>query len=74
MKLMLEEKIMLHNGDSNKLLIKSLFVCFGKITDLFIACVKIVRVKLEIYFYVFRLILQYIWGALTEHYLRAPKM
>ena len=32
---------MLHNGDSNKLLIKSLFACFGNITDLFIACVKI---------------------------------
>lgn len=33
---------MLHNGDSNKLLIESLFVCFGNITDLFIAiCVKI---------------------------------
>ena len=41
MKVMLEEKIMLHNGDSNKLLIKNLFVCFGNITDLFIACVKI---------------------------------
>lgn len=41
MKLMLEEKIMLHNGDSNKLLIERLFVCFGNITDLFIACVKI---------------------------------
>ena len=65
---------MFHNGDSNKLLIESLFVCFRKITDLFIACVKIVRVKLEIYFYVFRLILQYTWGALTEHHLRAPKM
>jgi len=32
---------MLHNGDSNKLLIESLFVCVGNITDLFIACVKI---------------------------------
>ena len=42
MNLMFEEKIMLHNGDSNKLLIESLFVCFGNITDLFIAiCVKI---------------------------------
>ena len=41
MKLMLEEKIMLHNRDSNKLLIKRLFVCFGNITYLFIVCVKI---------------------------------
>ena len=41
MKLMLEEKIMLHNGDSNKLLIERLFVCFGNITYLFIVCVKI---------------------------------
>lgn len=41
MKLMLEEKIMLQNGDSNKLLIESLFVCFGNITDLLKACVKI---------------------------------
>lgn len=41
MKPMLEEKIMLHNSDWDKLLIKNVFVCFENITDLFIACVKI---------------------------------
>lgn len=41
MKPMLEEKIMLQNSDWDKLLIKYVFVCFENITDLFIACVKI---------------------------------
>ena len=66
---------MLHNGDSNKLLIESLFVCFGNITDLLIAiCVKIMSELSLKFIFMFRLILQYIWGALTEHHLQAPKM
>ena len=58
---------MLHNGDSNKLLIKRLFVYFGNITYLFIVCVKIMsEFSLKFIFYVF--------SPYTSVYLEAPKM